>query len=124
MIYIIEDDKSIIRGFELFLKSAGMEFKSFESAIDFLAECRPGLQDILVLDLNLPGMMGRDLLKKLGDEGLHVPVIVVTAFDDAENRTTCRQYGVKAYLRKPVDGEALIDIIKYHQPETNKLKMN
>ena len=64
MIYIIEDDTSIIRGFELFLKSAGMEFRSFGSATDFLAECRPGLEDILILDLNLPGMMGGDLLKK------------------------------------------------------------
>ena len=120
MIYIIEDDKSIIRGFELFLKSAGMEFRSFESATDFLAECQPGLQDILVLDLNLPGMMGCDLLKKLDEEGLHIPVIVVTAFDDAQNRETCRKYGVKSYLRKPVDGEALIDIIKYNQPITKQ----
>jgi FixJ family two-component response regulator len=118
MIYIIEDDTSIIRGFELFLKSAGMEFRSFESAIDFLDQCRPGVKDILVLDLNLPGMSGCDLLKRLAEEDLHIPVIVVTAFDDAQNRETCREYGVKAYLRKPVDGEALIDIIKYNQPST------
>jgi FixJ family two-component response regulator len=118
MIYIIEDDTSIIRGFELFLKSAGMEFRSFESAIDFLDQCRPGELDILVLDMNLPGMTGCELLKKLGEEDLHIPVIVVTAFDDAQNRETCREYGVKAYLRKPVDGEALIDIIKYNQPST------
>lgn len=118
MIYIIEDDKSIVRGFELFLKSAGMEFRSFGSAIDFLAGCHPGLKDILVLDLNLPGMTGGDLLEKLAEEDLHIPVIVVTAFDDAQNREMCREYGVKSYLRKPVDGEALIDIIKYNQPNT------
>lgn len=123
MIYIIEDDKAIIRGFELFLKSAGMEFRSFESAVDFLTEYQPGLQDILILDLNLPGMMGCDLLEKFSEDGIHIPVIVVTAFDDAENRATCKQYDVKAYLRKPVDGEALIDIIKYHQQESNNLKM-
>lgn len=115
MIYIIEDDTSIVRGFELFLKSAGMEFRSFESATNFLDECHPGLEDILVLDLNLPGMMGTDLLKKLDEDGLQIPVIVVTAFDDAQNREMCKKYGVKAYLRKPVDGEALIDIIKYNQ---------
>ena len=96
-----------------------MEFRSFESAIDFLDQCQPGELDILVLDLNLPGMTGCDLLKKLGEKDLHIPVIVVTAFDDAQNRETCRQYGVKAYLRKPVDGEALIDMIKYNQPNAN-----
>jgi len=39
---------------------------------------------------------------------------VVTAFDDATSREKCRQYGVKAYLRKPVDGETLIDIIQFN----------
>lgn len=97
-----------------------MEFRSFGSAVDFLAECQPGLQDILVLDLNLPGMNGCDLLKKLDEEGRHIPTIVVTAFDDAQNRETCRKYGVRSYLRKPVDGEALIDIIKYNQPITKQ----
>jgi len=96
-----------------------MEFRSFESALDFLDKCHPGLQDILVMDLNLPGMSGCDLLKKLDEDVLHIPVIVVTAFDDAQNRETCQEYGVKAYLRKPVDGEALIDIIKYNQPSIN-----
>ena len=120
MVYIIEDDTSIVRGFELFLKSAGMEFRSFGSAIDFLAECHPGLEDILVLDLNLPGMMGGDLLKKFSEERIHIPVIVVTAFDDPKNREMCRNYGVRSYLRKPVDGEALIDIIKYNQPNTKQ----
>ena len=119
MIYIVEDDISIIRGFELFLKSAGMEFRSFENATDFLTDYHPRRQDILVLDLNLPGMLGSDLLQKLEDDGLHIPTIVVTAFDDAQNRETCKKYGVKAYLRKPVDGEALIDIIKYNQPNTD-----
>jgi len=95
-----------------------MEFRSFESATNFLAECHPGLEDILVLDLNLPGMMGGDLLKKLSEERINIPVIVVTAFDDAQNREMCRKYSVRSCLRKPVDGEALIDIIKYNQPNT------
>ena len=115
MIYLIDDDKSIRRAFELFLKSAGMEYISYESATEFLSVFKPGQQDIIVLDLNLPGISGCDLLKKLDQAGLHFPVIVVTAFDDPQSRETCRQFGVKAYLRKPLDGEALIDIIKYNQ---------
>ena len=119
MVYIVEDDKSIIRGFELFLKSSGMEFRSFESATDFLSGCQPEQKDVLVLDLNLPGMPGTDLLKKLEEEEIDLPVIVVTAFDEEQSREICKKYGVKAYLRKPVDGEALIDIIKYNQSLQN-----
>ncbi len=115
MIYLIDDDKSIRRAFELFLKSAGMEFLSFGSAIEFLSVFKQGPSDTLVLDLNMPGMSGCDLLKKLDLDGVHIPVIVVTAFDDLQSREICKQYGVKAFLRKPVDGEALIDMIKFNQ---------
>jgi len=115
MIYLIDDDKSVRRAFGLFFKSAGMDYISYESANDFLSGYLPGLKDTIVLDLNLPGMNGCDLLKKFIHEDIHVPVIVVTAFDDIASRECCREYGVKAYLRKPVDGEALIDIINYNQ---------
>ena len=115
MIYIIDDDKSVRRAFELFLKSAGMVYEFFESVTEFSTSFMPGRQDILVLDLNLPGTGGLDLLKQFEQDGTHMPVIVVTAFDDAVSRKTCMQYGVKAYLRKPVDGEALIDLIRYNQ---------
>ncbi len=115
MVYLIDDNKSVRRAFELFFRSAGFEFQSFESAAGFLSGFKPGLNDILVLDLNMPGMNGIDLLKKLEQDGIHLPVIVVTAFDDPKSRAYCKEYGVLAYLRKPADGEALIDIIRYSQ---------
>ena len=40
--------------------------------------------------------------------------IVITGFDDSKYRECCKKYGVLAFLRKPVDGEALLDIIKYN----------
>ena len=111
MIYLIDDDKSVRRAFELFLRSAGLEFQSFESANKFISGFQPGAKDILILDLNLPGMSGYDLLKKFKQDGILIPVIVVTAFDEPQSRACCREYGVKEYLRKPVDGEDLVEII-------------
>jgi FixJ family two-component response regulator len=116
MIYLIDDDKSVRRAFELFLKSAELEYKSFENANDFLAAIKPNLHDVLVLDLHLPGMSGTELLEKFNTESIYLPVIVATAFDDIASRQCCKEYGVKAYLRKPVDGEALVDLIKYNLP--------
>jgi FixJ family two-component response regulator len=114
MIYLIDDDKSVRRGFELFLKSAGMAYKSLESAEDFLKQFKPESGDLIVLDLSLPGMNGCDLLKKFDEQDIKIPVIVVTSFNEPVSRECCRKYGVKAFLRKPVDGEALMDLIKYH----------
>ncbi len=112
MVYLIDDDKSVRRGFELFLKSAGMDYKSFESADSFSASVDPQVTDIIILDLNLPGTSGCEFLRILRSKNNDVPVIVVTAYDEPQSRTKCTELGVKAYLRKPVDGETLIDIIK------------
>ncbi len=108
---------SVRRGLEIFLRSAEMDLESFETAEDFLSKVKPVEKDILILDLHLPGMNGCDLLKKMSQDNVHISVIVVTAFDDFPSRECCRQYGVKAYLRKPVDGEALKDMIKYNLAE-------
>jgi FixJ family two-component response regulator len=114
MISIIEDDLSVREAIEVLLKSAGMKYQSFSSAEQFLGGFKPCKEDILVLDLNLPGMNGCDLLEEISHDGIKIHVIVTTAFDDPTSRKLCKKYGVTAFMRKPVDGEALIDLIKYH----------
>jgi two-component system, LuxR family, response regulator FixJ len=112
MIYIIEDDLSVRRAFEIFLESAGYKYKSYESAISFLTDVMPTLNDLLILDINLPLMSGLELLSKFSLEQKAIPVIIVTALDGSNIQESCNRYGVKAFLRKPVDGEILINLIK------------
>jgi FixJ family two-component response regulator len=114
MIYIVDDDHSVNRSFEIFLESAGLEFRSFRSAESFLSAVKPGVNDLLLLDINLPVMTGMDLLGKLEHQKKNIQVIVITALDDARTREWCKRNGVKAFLRKPVDGVALMDLINYH----------
>jgi FixJ family two-component response regulator len=114
MIYIIDDNVNVRRAFETLLESAELEHKSFESAKSFLSVEMPTVNDLIVLDIHLPEISGLETLKKFSEENRSIPVIVVTASDDEKIRECCRKYGVKAFLRKPVDGEALIDLIKYH----------
>jgi len=124
IIYIIDDDPNVRDGFTMLLNSAGYECTSFESAEEFLKNYKAGLKDLIILDMNLIGINGCTLLEKLEEMGLHLPVIVITAFDEPKYRECCREYGVLAFLRKPVDGEALLDIIKYNleiQLSTNNI---
>ena len=116
MIYIIDDDKSVRRGFEMFLTSAELDHRSCENAEAFLSGVILQPKDILILDLHLPGMNGCELLNKLKEIGVFIPVIIVTAFDEPESRKACKEYGVTAFMRKPVDSEALLDIITYNLP--------
>lgn len=113
MIYIIDDDRNVRDGFNLLLRSIDYDSTCFECAEDFLKNYKAGTNDLIILDMNLLGMDGCTLLEKMAMEGLHLNVIVVTGFDQPKYRECCKNYGVIAYLRKPVDGEALIDLIKY-----------
>jgi FixJ family two-component response regulator len=124
MVYIVDDDQNVRDGFMMLLKSAGFEYSCFENAEKFLKNFKPGVKDFLILDMHLTGMDGCTLLEKMEMEGLHLPVIVISAFDAPKYRECCREYGVLAFLRKPVDGEALIDLIKYNlesQLSTNNI---
>jgi len=113
MIYIIDDDQYVRRGFKILLRSAGFECKDFENAEDFIKAYSPDNEDFLILDYHLPEMNGCELLAYFKANNIHIPVIIVTAYDDQLSRECAKNYGAVAFLRKPVDGEALIDMIKY-----------
>jgi FixJ family two-component response regulator len=115
MIHIIDDDPNVRDGFSLLLKSAGFKCHSFESAEKFLeySEKHHNI-DLLILDIHLTGMNGIELLEKLDGKKNRLPVVIVTAYDDQATRTAAKNYGALAYFRKPVDSEALLDIIKYN----------
>lgn len=116
MIYLIDRDLSVLRAFELILESAGMEYQSFQNTDSFLVNVKPTINDLVVLDLSKPGKTACEQLKKICQDDLQIPVIVVTVLEDNQFRECCKQYDVKAIMRKPVDGEALIDLIKYSLP--------
>ncbi len=113
MVYIIDDDESVLDAMELLMQSAGIDAATFSSAVDFLQKVTPSITDCIVMDLCMPGLHGFEMLKILSDRGVTVPVIVLTALDEAESRERARQMGVKAFFRKPVDDQALIDMIHW-----------
>ena len=112
MIFILDDDKYVLRGFQILLRSAGLESVVFDNVEEFIEKWDQDKNDILILDIHMPGLNGCDLLKFLQEINLHVPVILVTAYDEAESRAESLRYGVLAYLTKPVNDDLLLDLLK------------
>ena len=113
MVYLIDDDESVRRALQRLLRSAGFEVKAFSSAEAFLQSGNLDERACIVLDIRMPGLTGFDLQEKLASMGIRIPVINVSAFDDAETRERARKLGAVAFFRKPVDGQALIDAIHW-----------
>jgi FixJ family two-component response regulator len=114
MIFIVDDDTSIRKAYKNLLRSNDLDCKSFGAAEDFLAHTKPTASDCIILDLKMPGMSGIDLLKELAARGIKIPIIIVSAYADSSTQQQAKNYGVLAVLRKPVNGDALIDLIKFY----------
>jgi len=113
MIFLVDDDKSVVRAISLLLRSAGFDVRGFSSAEEFLEESHVTDNDCIVLDLSMPRMSGFDLLERLVSRGISAKTIIITAFDYAGNRERARKMKAAAFLTKPVDDQALVDTIKW-----------
>jgi FixJ family two-component response regulator len=113
MIFIIDDDQSVLRALLLLLRSAGFDARAFSSAAEFLKQPQITESDCIILDLSMPGMNGFDLMEILTSRGINAKMIVITAYDDAQNRERARKMKAAAFLTKPVDDQALIDTIRW-----------
>ena len=108
---IVDDDPSVRRALQRVVEAGGYTAKTFASAHEFLDALPRYRVACLVLDIYLGGMSGFDLLKRLGADGVRIPVILITAHDDPSTRERMEKSGVAGYLLKPFEGPALLDAI-------------
>ncbi|WP_027550274.1 response regulator [Bradyrhizobium sp. Cp5.3] len=81
-----------------------MEFApSAPDALRRAAEVRDPALILILSDINMPGMSGLDMLQKVRAEHPHVPVIMITAYGDAETHRKAIERGAVALLTKPID---------------------
>lgn len=81
-----------------------MEFApSASEALKLAAEVRDPSLILILSDINMPGMSGLDMLPKVRAENPHVPVIMITAYGDAETRRKAIERGAIGLLTKPID---------------------
>jgi FixJ family two-component response regulator len=112
LIAIVDDDRLIRRSLERLLKSAGLRAKSFDSAEDYLDEGDHDGICCIILDIGLPGMSGFELHRRLAAEPSRMPVVFISARDEAEVENKAAQAGAIAFLRKPFEDDALLNAVQ------------
>jgi FixJ family two-component response regulator len=111
VVSIVDDDRSVCRALWRLVRSAGYTAETFASAREFLDSAPVGRTACLVLDIHLDGMSGFELADRLAADQIAIPIIFITAHDDAPTRDRVRRAGVAAYLPKPFDEKTLLDTI-------------
>ena len=106
MISIVDDDESVRESTKALVRSLGYSARTFASAEEFL-DSDPDETSCLILDVQMKGLSGVELLERLIAEGRRTPVIFVTAFPDERIRNHVLDAGAVGFLRKPFSDEKL-----------------
>ena len=124
-IWIADDDDAIRLILEESLGSEGFMTKIFSNGEDLIKELETEKPDLIITDVQMPGMLGYDILKHVNNNYEDLPVIIMTAFADMQAAVESFGGGAFEYIPKPFDLEEAIKIIKRaleEKPLTKGLK--
>jgi two-component system response regulator FixJ len=112
VVHVIDDDEAVRDVLSFQLGSAGIEVRTYESAAGFL-EVAPTVQaGCVITDVRMPGLSGLDLLRRLREFKLAVPVIVITAHGDIPLAVEAMRMGAIDFLEKPFDDDVLLASVR------------
>lgn len=112
IIAIVDDDPGMQVALSNLLFAHGFETSIFTSAEDWLDRGASVRADCMLLDVQLGGMSGIELQRRLWASGSRIPVIFVTARDDEATRAQALEAGSASLLRKPFAAAQLIEAIE------------
>jgi FixJ family two-component response regulator len=112
VVSVVDDDASLRRSVRNLLLSVGFRVETFVSPEEFLRSAHRENTGCLVLDLRMTGMNGFELLRHVAVTGPRMPTVILTAHGDEEARQRALEAGAVAFLRKPFQGDALLDAVQ------------
>lgn len=112
LISVVDDDRSVRRALRRLLQTDGYATELFASAQEFLTSAVPSRTACLILDIQLGETTGFELQAQLAAGGSAVPIIFISAYDDAATSERIAESGAAGYLRKPFEGRDLLDAVR------------
>jgi two-component system response regulator FixJ len=111
LVHVIDDDEAVRESLCLLLESAGLSVRTYDSATAFLGAL-PNLSVGCVLtDVQMPGLNGLELQRRLIQLGIRLPVIVMTGHGDVPIAVEALTAGAMDFLEKPLDDVQLLAVV-------------
>jgi DNA-binding NtrC family response regulator len=108
-VLVIDDDAPVLRHFVVVLtQSQKYEITALRDGATALKTVEGKSFDAVLLDMAMPGVNGRELLRKIRERHPETPVIIITGVEDAQLAAESMRLGAFAYLYKPVGEEQLV----------------
>lgn len=112
-VLLVDDEQNILLSSKSLLRLAGIQnVQTIDDSRQVLSHLQSEIINVIVLDLLMPYISGRELLNTICRDYPHIPVIVMTASDEVEIAVECMKAGAFDYLVKPVEHSRLISSVK------------
>jgi two-component system, LuxR family, response regulator FixJ len=111
IIFVVDDDPAARESVAAMVAARGMAAETYASAEEFLARFDRGRPGCLIVDLRMGGISGLELQRKLREEGILLPFIVITAYGDVPTAVAAMRTGALTFLEKPCSHEDLWESI-------------
>ena len=126
-VLIVEDEPGIVRMLERGLAAHGHQCVSVDNGEDGARLAVEEEVDLVLLDIMLPGLSGQDVLKRIRFRRPGLPVLMLTARDDLQNKVGALDLGADDYMTKPFAFEELLArmralVRRADQPQSSKLQ--
>ena len=112
IVHVVDDDPAIRDSLAFLLDTAGLVSRTYESAAALLAKADNLAPGCIVTDVRMPDMSGLEMVRRLAEMGVRHPVIVMTGHADVPLAIEAVRAGVKDFIEKPFDDEALLASIR------------
>jgi FixJ family two-component response regulator len=112
VISIVDDDESVREAVARLMKSHGYIARTFDSGPSLLNSEQRSDAECMIADVQMPGMTGLELHDQLVAAGEGVPTILITAHPNESMRLRALRVGVRCYLIKPIDEDALLKCVR------------
>ena len=112
LIYVVDDESSVCLAIAESLLDAGYSVETFSSAEACLSTIEKNPCNLVLSDVNMPGIGGEGILAALSQNYAEIPIILITAFASIPSAINSIQAGAAHYLEKPVAESILLQTVK------------
>jgi two-component system response regulator FixJ len=119
-VYVIDDDDAARESLEFLLRSANFVVTSYDSGAAFLRSLPQVAFGCIITDVRMADLSGIDLLKRLKDLDVKMPVIVVTGHGDVPIAVEAMKLGAADFFEKPFDGDKMVAAVQSVFAESRK----
>jgi two-component system, LuxR family, response regulator FixJ len=112
VVHVIDDDEAVRDSLAFLLKTARLDVRTYDSALAFLSSLPNAGSGCIITDVRMPELSGVDLLRRLKELKVGMPVIVITGHGDVQLAVEAMKIGAVDFIEKPFDDELLLAAVK------------